>query len=474
MRDLSKIDWYAEVLKRKDDLLRDLQELIQIKSVYDETTVGTNAPFGEGPKQALHFMLQKGVENGFKVKNVDHYAGHIEMGAGEELIGVLGHVDVVPEGDGWTFDPYGGEMHDGKIYGRGTADDKGPTIAAFYGMKIVKELGLPLAKRVRLIIGTDEESGMRCVQHYFQKEEMPDVGFVPDADFPIIYAEKGIASFDLLYDNHVNGENTAKYKVIQFEAGRRYNMVPDFAQAIVEFGDEPDELTERFQTFLCKHGLNGEMNVSMNTITLTVRGVSAHAMEPDRGVNAGLYLALFLADENVDSKAKGYFTFIKEKLFQDSRGHKLNVAYQDEESGELTVNAAIFSYESEGSGKVGLNFRYPVTYNMQNGARNMEDVVQSWGFTVKALSDSKPLFVDKNEELIKVLQKVYEEQTGEKATLLSIGGGTYARHLKKGVAFGAMFPGREDVMHQKDEYMYIEDLLKATSIYAQAIYELAK
>ncbi len=471
---MQKIDWYQEVLKRKDALLNDLQELIRIKSVYDETTKSPEAPFGEGPKEALLYLLNKGNEHGFAVKNVDHYAGHLEMGSGEELVGILGHVDVVPEGDGWTYDPYGGEIHDGKIYGRGTADDKGPTMAAFYGMKIVKELGLPLSKRVRLIIGTDEESGMRCVQHYFQKEEMPDVGFVPDADFPIIYAEKGIASFDLLYENHVNAESNLEYQVVNFEAGRRYNMVPDFARAVIRYQGHPEDLTEHFSSFLQKHHLTGETSVEENTVTLTVRGVSAHAMEPDRGVNAGLYLAVFLADEDIDSKAKGYFTFIKEKLFQDSRGRRLQIAYQDEESGELTVNAAIFSYDSEGMGKVGLNLRYPVTYDMKQGATNMEAAVKPYGFSVKTIADSKPLFVNKDEELIKTLQKVYEEQTGEEATLLSIGGGTYARHLKKGVAFGAMFPGREDVMHQKDEYMYIDDLLKATSIYAQAIYELAK
>lgn len=471
---MPKIDWYAEVLKRKDDLIRDLQGLVRIRSVYDETTVGEDTPFGEGPKNALNYMLEKGKENGFQVKNVDHFAGHIEMGSGEKLVGVLGHVDVVPEGDGWTFDPYGGEIHDGKIYGRGTADDKGPTMAAFYALKIVKELGLPLSKRVRLIIGTDEESGMRCIKNYFQKEEMPDVGFVPDADFPIIYAEKGIASVDLLYVDHVNGTAAHKYKVNKFEAGRRYNMVPDHAQAIIQFQEDPDDLTERFHTFLRKYGLSGDIEVTMQTVTLTLHGVSAHAMEPDRGVNAGLYLGAFLADEPIDSKAKGYFSFIKEKLFQDSRGRKLNIAYQDEESGELTVNAAIFAYDSEENGKIGLNFRYPVTYDMLKGAKKLEEEVFPFGFTVNLLSDSKPLFVDKNDELIQILKKVYEEQTGEEATLLTIGGGTYARHLKKGVAFGAMFPGREDVMHQKDEYMYIEDLLKATSIYAQAIYELAK
>ena len=125
-------------------------------------------------------------------------------------------------------------------------------------------------------------------------------------------------------------------------------------------------------------------------------------------------------------------------------------------------------------GRFGLNLRYPVTNDLDVTIRKLTEVVSPKGFSVQHLSDSKPHHVDENSELIQILKKVYEEQTGEKAELLAIGGGTYARSLKSGVAFGPLFPGREDIAHQKDEYIYIDDLLKATAIYAQAIYELAK
>src|SRR5699024_3409781 len=189
-------NWMQEVLKRKEDFMKDLKGVLQIKSVLDEENKTEQAPLGSGVKKALDYMLDLGGKDGFTVKNVDHLAGHVEMGQGDELLGILGHVDVVPEGDGWDMNPYAAEVKNGNVYARGASDDKGPTIAAYYAMKIVKQLGLPLNKRVRLIIGTDEESDWRCVERYFEKEEMPSMGFVPDADFPIIYAEKGIMDFD--------------------------------------------------------------------------------------------------------------------------------------------------------------------------------------------------------------------------------------------------------------------------------------
>ena len=193
-----KIDWEHEVEKRKEALIEKTRELLKIKSVLDEDDGGPDAPLGRGVKEALQYMLDLGREDGFRVKNVGNLAGHIEFGAGKELVGILCHVDVVPAGDGWSCDPFGAEIRDGKIFARGAIDDKGPTMAAYFAMKIVKELELPLNKRVRMIIGTDEESDWRCVEHYFAREEMPTLGFAPDADFPIIYAEKGIMDFDFV------------------------------------------------------------------------------------------------------------------------------------------------------------------------------------------------------------------------------------------------------------------------------------
>lgn len=470
---MEKINWMEEVLKRKEDLIKDLQGILKIKSVLDEENSAPNAPLGQGVKDALQYLLDLGEKDGFTAKNVGDLAGHLEMGGGKDLLGILCHVDVVPEGDGWSVDPYGGEVKDGKIYSRGASDDKGPTMAAYYAMKIVKELGLPIEKRVRMIIGTDEESNWRCVEHYFKHEEMPSIGFAPDADFPIINAEKGIADYDIVLPSSVI-EEQADITLLSFQSGRRYNMVPDFASAVLTFDGEKTDILQRYSDFLQKIGLKGKYFIDNGELHLELEGISAHGMEPKNGKNAGLFLTTFLNELDLDTSAKRYINFAVNILFDQSRGEGLGVQYQDEITGDLTINVGKMLYEVNSGGRFGLNMRYPVTFDMEKNKKIINDKVNEKGFVIENFSDSKPHHVDANTDLVKTLQKVYEEQTGEKAELLSIGGGTYARSLKSGVAFGALFPGRPDVMHQKDEFMFIEDLIKATAIYAQAIFELAK
>jgi succinyl-diaminopimelate desuccinylase len=471
-------NWYDEVMKRKEALIGDAQRLLQIKSVLDEEDATEDAPLGRGVKEALDYMLQLGEKDGFSSKNVGNLAGHLEFGKGLECVGILCHVDVVPEGDGWTSDPYEAEIRDGKIFARGAIDDKGPTMAAYYAMKIVKELDLPLSKRVRMIIGTDEESEWRCVNHYFKHEEMPTVGFAPDADFPIIFAEKGIADFDLIYEKKGKQEDDQrtdnKVEVLSFQSGRRYNMVPDHAKAVMLVERDQTEIVQRFKEFTGQHGVKGSCHVDKGQLVFEIEGISAHGMEPDNGKNAGLYLAKFIHENKPYGDAAEFFAFVLDYFYQDSRGKHLGVAYSDEISGEITINVGKMLYQQAKGGMLGLNLRYPVTNNMEKTKEKIEAIIKEKNFSLAHFSDSKPHHVDENNELIQILKKVYEEQTGEKAELLAIGGGTYARSLTSGVAFGPLFPGREDIAHQKDEYMFIDDLLKATAIYAQAIYELAK
>mgnify|MGYP005829693975 CR=1 FL=1 len=467
------INWMEEVEKRKDDLLEDLQKFLQIKSILDEENTTEEAPLGEGVKEALTYLLNLGEKDGFTAKNVDHLAGHLEFGQGEELLGILCHVDVVPEGDGWSVDPFGGEIKDGKIYARGAMDDKGPTIAAYYAMKIVKELGIQLDKRVRMIIGTDEESDWRCVEHYFNVEEMPTMGFAPDADFPIIYAEKGIADYDLVSKAGASNEEAA-HTVLHFESGRRYNMVPDFAKVKLSVSADDSKLVQDYEQFLLSKNLKGKSYMESEALFLELEGVSAHGMEPENGTNAGILLAHFLSDSDIDPSSQQYFTFIKTYFYGDSRGKNLEINYEDDITGPLTINVGKLRYDQQAGGTLGLNMRYPVTFNLDEAKGKLQGLVEQKGFTIENFSDSKPHHVDKDHVLVKTLQKVYEEQTGDKGELLSIGGGTYARSLESGVAFGPLFPGRADVAHQKDEHMFVEDLLKATAIYAQAIAELAK
>ncbi len=472
-------NWFEEVVKRKEDLINETRRLLQIKSVLDEEGKSAEAPLGSGVKEALDYMLTLGEKEGFMAKNVGNLAGHLEFGQGSELVGILCHVDVVPEGDGWSSDPFAAEIRDGKIFARGAIDDKGPTMGAYFAMKIVKELGLPLKKRVRMIIGTDEESDWRCVEHYFKHEEMPSIGFAPDADFPIIFAEKGISDFDLVIKPTAESEDQTtdgKMKVLSFQSGRRYNMVPDYAKAVLHIGQIQSAFVQKYEKYITEHGLQGNYHVDNGDLILELKGVSAHGMQPENGKNAGLYLAQFIHENNPDTKAAAYFSFASDYFYQDSRGKRLGIAYSDDISGELTINVGKLSYEPSTGGMLGVNLRYPVTNKMEETIESLKSFLlgHNLNFAVTNFTDSKPHHVDEDHVLIQTLKKVYEEQTGEKAELLAIGGGTYARSLSSGVAFGPLFPGREDIAHQKDEYIYIEDLMKATAIYAQAIYELSK
>ncbi|MED0942236.1 dipeptidase PepV [Bacillus mycoides] len=468
---MSTINWTEEVTKRKDDLIRDTQKFLQIKSVWEEESAKEGAPFGEGVEKALSFMLHKGEAEGFCSKNLEGYAGHLEMGQGEELVGILCHVDVVPEGDGWTTPAYSADIRDGKIFARGAIDDKGPTMAAYYAMKIVKELGLPLSKRVRMILGTDEESNWKCVDHYFKNEEMPTIGFAPDADFPIINAEKGISDIQVVQSGGEEKEGT--FKLISFESGRRLNMVPDFAEAVIT-GEDVNTLTVAYEEYLQTAKKIGKAIVEGKTVTLQIKGISAHGSTPEKGENAGLLLLNFLTKVSLDGKGASFASFVAETFTGDIIGEKAGISYKDDISGPLTVNVGRLSYSQENGGNLGLNVRYPVTTNFEETIAKLKEYVGTHGFEVADYSNSRPHHVDKDHTLIRTLQRVYEEQTGEKAELLAIGGGTYARSLKAGVAFGPLFPGKEELAHQKDEYIEIEDLLKATAIYAQAIHELAK
>ncbi|WP_409306060.1 dipeptidase PepV [Peribacillus sp. SCS-155] len=470
---VAQIHWRQEIEQRKESLLQDTQELLRIRSVLDEEQATEEAPLGKGVKAALDYMLSLGAKDGFVTKNVDNLAGHLEMGEGDELIGILCHVDVVPEGDGWSSDPFSADIRDGKIYARGAIDDKGPTMAAYYGMKIIKELGLPLGKRVRMIIGTDEESDWRCVDRYFEKEEMPAMGFAPDADFPIINAEKGIWDFTVQQNTVTTASNTG-ITVKEFSSGRRPNMVPDYAIVSIKAASDSSEIADRFNTFIQKHSLAGTATLKEGGIIIELEGVSAHGMEPNNGVNAGLFLSAFLSGLNLDDQAKEYFTFVHDKLFGDSRGHKLGLAFSDQITGELTINAGVLRYTQDGGGSIGFTTRYPVTYNWKESKEKLVVQLAQHNFGISAESNSKPHHVTSDSFLIKTLQQVYKEQTGQEAKLLSIGGGTYARSLEQGVAFGPLFPGSEDVAHQKDEYIAIDDMLSAAAIYAHAIYELAK
>ncbi|QOR67260.1 dipeptidase PepV [Cytobacillus suaedae] len=467
------MNWYDEVLKRKEDLLEDLSSLLRIESVKDLSTVEPGRPMGQNIGQALEFMLEKSSSDGLSPTNIEGMIGYAEYkhqdSVSDEYIGILCHLDVVPATGDWVSPPFEPTIRDGKLFARGAIDDKGPTMAAYYGLKIVKDLGLPLKHPVRIIFGTDEESGMTCMKKYVEVEKMPLAGFAPDADFPIIHAEKGQINTRLVIQSDNTSTESHEFEVLSFKSGEKGNMVPDKAIAILANGTE--NLLKAFSEYCVQNNLEYLISNDNEQLTLTLYGKSAHGMEPNKGVNAGIELAHFLACQSINAQAKMYFDFIDSCFYQDYLGDKLGIAHTDDVTGPLTVNAGVFNYTQE-LGEVNLNIRCPVTTDYDKTIETLQSRVQEFHFVVENLRKTNPHHVDKNHPMIKTLQEVYQAETGDEPTLLSTGGATYARFMEYGVAFGAVFPGKPMTAHQPDEYIEIDDLLKATAIYARAIYEL--
>lgn len=460
------MNWTEIVAPYKNQLIQDLTSLLEIPSVRDDHQATAKAPFGPAVRQALDFMLELGQRDNFLVKNVGNISGHIEVGQGEKLFGVLGHVDVVPAPvEGWYQSPFKVLEKDGWLIARGTLDDKGPTMAAYYAIKILNDLKVTWNQRIRLIIGTDEESTWQCVEKYFEQEEMPDFGFAPDADFPLIYAEKGISTFDLL-------QATSKVEhpvLLSFQAGDRYNMVPDHVEAVLQLDSH---IEESFLTYLSDNQYQGQYTEKDGQQILILKGKSVHAMAPELGSNAPVNLAKYLMTLPLDSEAKKYCQFICDYFAEDTFGEKLNIAYTDEEMGAVTVNAAVFNYTYSADKTIGINLRYPVRYNFQEAIDKLNQTAQQFGLSVANLHNQEPHYTDINDNDIQTLLQTYRDHSGDMTAPKTIGGGTYARALKKGVAFGALFPDCPDTMHQINEAVRITDIIKTTEIYADALYRL--
>ncbi|MGG0720492.1 dipeptidase PepV [Robertmurraya massiliosenegalensis] len=463
------MNWRAKIIENEDLLLEDLSKLLSIKSVKDLSSKSDLAPMGENIKEALEFMLQLAEKDGFRTKNMDGFVGYAEIGPenASQYIAVLCHLDVVPATGNWESDPFKPVIKDGKLFARGAIDDKGPTLAAYYAIKMIKESRLPLKHRVRIIFGTDEESGMSCMKKYVKLEPPALTGFAPDAMFPIIHAEKGQINV-LLRLKDIKDSND-KYQLHSFYSGEKGNMVPDHAEASIG-GNNLDELTDSFTEYCLKENITFSTDRSSHSLLLKVKGKSAHGMEPNNGINAGTKLASFLV--NVVPK-NPFIQFISERIAEDPFGEKLGINFSDEVTGPLTVNAGIFRYSAKDEAHLSLNIRCPVETPYLRTIERITEAITDYNLEIEEVREKKPHYVDKDEPIIKILQEAYELETGEKANLLTTGGATYARFIENGVAYGAVFPGKKNTAHQIDEYIEINDLMKATVIYAKAIHQLA-
>ncbi|CAH2211789.1 dipeptidase PepV [Tepidibacter aestuarii] len=434
----------------KDDLIKSIQEIVRIPSVISDKT--DKFPFGENIDNALRKTLDLCESLGFKTYYKDGYYGYAEIGEGDEMIGILGHLDVVPEGEAndWKHDPYGAVIEDNKLYGRGTQDDKGPTIAAIYAVKALMNLDVKFNKRIRFIFGTDEENLWGGISKYVENEEIPSYGFTPDSVFPMINAEKGLLQANIKCKNLSN---------IKLNGGNAYNAVPD---RITYFSDNLDKLSKELDR------LHFEYMSDSNS--LTVIGKASHACNPHYGINAISRLCIALNNIGIKSKS---IEFIANVIGETYNGDNIIPNCNDEASGKLTLNVGKINID-ENTEQIGLDIRIPVTVEKDMVVNSLKEKLAQYNLEYEEYDYLKSIYVPADHFLIKTLQKVYEEETGLDSTPLSSGGATYARAIDNCVAFGAVFPNKPKVEHQANEYIEIDDLLKSTKIYAKAVYELTK
>ena len=455
---------------RKEQIVSSLQGVLRIPSV-EAPPAGPDAPFGRPVRDALDYTLKLCNELGFKTAEFDGYAMHAEIGQGEEMVAALGHLDVVPEGDRWTNPPYSAVIIDDVIYARGTSDDKGPIYAALFGAKAILDSGLPLSRRIRIIFGCNEESGFGCVKHYFDvvKEERPVSGFTPDAGFPLCYAEKGIAN---LFLEKALPTADHSLRIAKASGGRRPNMVPDFAQAsLVGTPDALDAAAAALDKFWDKNVTYVETS---EELIVTAIGKSAHGARPSLGDNAVARLARALSNLHFH-ESESWLEWTN--LSADTTGEYLGIEGRDEVAGELTNNLGVLETTADGKIRLTYNIRYPVTWTIEELLEKGRKKREEAGWTLAEHYNQNSLYIPLDKEPVSTLLRVYREETGDMASQPeTMGGGTYARATPNIVAYGAHIPGDSlyGPAHEPDECISIAGLIKATKIYAHALYELAK
>lgn len=461
----------AWVDAHREEIVAETQAILQIPSVEDEATAGPGAPFGRAVADALEHTLALCEKLGMRTENFGGYAGHAEFGAGDEIVAMLGHLDVVPPGNGWTVEPWGALERDGFLWARGASDDKGPTYAALFGAKAVFDVtraaDISLTRRVRLIFGCDEESGWNCMAHYFGPagQPKPRFAFTPDACFPLVYAEKGAFTADAVKSVMAG---SGRLQVSFFQAGLRANMVPGDATAVLS-GDAAT-LDSAARALITEPAISCEHRADELTIRAT--GKSAHGSTPQEGDNAAVKLLRALAAlPDLGEADRAWVSDLIPRASVDGTG--VGIAGIDEITGPLTCNLGVVTKEG-GKVRATINVRYPATWDGEQTTARFVASLTEGGWQVAMENHLPPLYVPPDQEPVRTLLRVYREHTGDYRPPATMGGRTYATAVApNGVAFGAGLPGDPEVAHQADERFGVERLVQCAKIYAHALQELA-
>ena len=451
------MDIKEEIHSLSEEMLTNLGRLVAIDSQLGTPAEGK--PFGEGPAKALEEGLKIAEELGFKTVNLDNYCGYAEMGEGDEIVGIAGHLDIVPVGGDWTYDPFKLTREGDHVYGRGTTDDKGPVLEALYAMKLLRDHGVKLNKRVRLIMGCNEETGSKCMEHYNQVAEELSCGFTPDASFPCIHGEKGRA-FMMAYS-----KNT---RIISVNGGFVANAMCDTCTTVIP---ADTGLKEKLESALSQSKLQEYKVTEENgELTIYAKGVPAHASTPALGVNAAGVTFECLAKAGFEDD---FVEFYNSHLGTACDGSGIGLKFADE-YGELTFCNGVVKTEN-GVISCTIDIRVPVTLKEEDVRRMCEGKLEDKNGRIEIVEIGAPLFFPKESPLVNALYKAYTDVTGDtEHEPVVIGGGTYAKAIPNIVAFGPIFPGDEVREHKPDEFIEVEKLMKNAQIIAEAMYRLAK
>lgn len=444
------------------ELLKTLIGLISIPSIKGKAM--KSAPFGVETRKALKYILKAAGKMGFKTCDLEGYAGFIEFGEGTREIAVLCHLDVVPAGEGWKFDPFKPFIETGKLYGRGSIDDKGPAIAVLYAMKALKDSGYKPPCRIRLILGLDEESRCECIAYYKSRQPDPDCGFTPDAKFPVIFAEKGILHITISGRFNQPFPSKDTIIIISADGGERVNMIP--AACKVAYIENP-----------CNETITEDNLPAVNVKSF--KGIPGHAMMPRSGENAISKAMLetggLLFRNDIHNR---FIDFYNRHIGMTTDGSLLGINYCDKETGDLTFNVGLLrmgkfnaiTYNIE----MALDVRYPASADVDFILSRIKECCSGYGLEVTGIENNLPLYVDKDSEIVQILLKIYNDVTGSWKTPIAIGGGTYARTMPNILAFGPCFSAEDDMAHQAGEYIRLDDLFLCNEIYQKAIVSLAE
>ena len=425
-----------------ENMLNDLKRLVKYNSVLSDD----EKPFGSQNRKVLEEAISMMNEKGFKTKNVDYYACYGEVGQGDKTIGVVCHLDVVPAGEGWDSNPFEVVQKGDRLYGRGVSDDKGAAVASMYAIKYLLDTNYPFKKKVRLILGCNEETGSKCIKHYVEKEGGVDMGFTPDGEFPGIYAEKGMISASL----------KGKSKIINIKGGEASNIVCKKVECELPAGSYD---VIKFKKYLDYNNIKYEINGN----NVTVYGVAAHASSPDSGVNAMSYLmeALYNADFNDE-----YVNLYHKYIGLDVHGEKLCMLPLKDDETDTSVNIGVIKKEGDYV-VASVDMRFPITRTVDDCKKVLENIEP---LEIKNMIN--PLYFEKDSPMIKAMLKAYRDVTGDNGDMVAIGGGTYAKSINNIIAFGCAFNEEENHIHDANESLGIEDFKKQVEIYIEAIKNL--